>query len=111
MRYWAMVSFEFEGYHRWDEAPEEVWFLKTKHRHLFKCRAWVEQEHTERDVEYIILKRKLLQKMLQVTDYSDWSCEKIAQRIVHYLGIEYPGRKVKVEVTEDGENGAIVETE
>ena len=37
------------------------------------------------------------------------SCEHIAVEIGTKVRLKWPNRKVKVEVTEDGENGAVVE--
>ena len=37
------------------------------------------------------------------------SCETMAIRIQKYVQKNYPDRQVKVEVFEDGENGAVVE--
>ena len=105
---WAKVSFQFEGIHRWDDAKGEVEFLKNPHRHMFYVVVWVEQKHNDRDVEYIALKRFLSDKMSGIKDLGTRSCEQIAEEIINILGSKFGGR-FKVEVSEDGENGCLIE--
>ena len=110
--YIAKVTTQFEGYHCWPKAPEKVAFLRNKHRHMFHVTVKIEQEHNDRDVEYIMTKwdlNNLITKMkTHLVDYvnGNASCEMMAEYI--YDNIVSPGAHVQVEVTEDGENGAIV---
>jgi hypothetical protein len=106
---WAKVKFEIDNVHMWKDAPDQVDFLRNVHRHLFKCCVYIEQKHTERDIEYLQFKWRL-QRNISVFDISiDDSCETIALKIKAYVEKLHPGRAVKVEVLEDGENGAVVE--
>jgi len=120
MTVWAIVQFQFEGFHHYPEAPENVKFLRNLHRHLFKVEVWIEQFNDDRDIEYLTFKNWLTEKVvspfymcqslaekfgLTETD----SCETIAHKIQAYIIHNYPDRKVKVKVMEDGENGAMVE--
>lgn len=101
---WLIVRFEFEGIHNWKEAPDEVSFLRNPHRHIFKCEVWIEQFHNDRELEYFIVKRKLQSKSY-LKEIGN-SCEMIAERISE----EIPqGRKYKIFVFEDGENGTCLE--
>lgn len=108
------VTTQFEGMHRWKDAPEEVSFLREYHRHMFHVRFEVEVTKEDRDIEFILLKRELdgLVKTLFVGVKLDNSCETIAKRICDFMTREYgpcAGRAARCEVSEDGENGAIVE--
>ena len=73
----------------------------------FKCYATV--THTDRDEEFIMLQRKL-KKQLRVNfggnilEFGRMSCEDIGEWM-----LENNENLYKVEVFEDGENGAIVE--
>ena len=98
--------------HRWKDAPDEVGFLKDFHRHIFYVDAWIEQKDEGRDIEYIQAKRGL-EKYLKMTfspdiNY-DFSCERVAIEIKGVLEGWYEGKKVKVFVSEDNENGCLVE--
>lgn len=111
MTYWAKVTTRFEGFHKYPDAPEEVWFLKHMHRHMFHVTVWLQQFHTERDIEYIMFLHKLETMVQSLRNGQAKSCETMAEQIVRWVMGEYPGRTVKVEVTEDGESGALVELE
>lgn len=95
----------FEGFHRWPDAPPEVAFLAVRHRHVFHVRVEVAVEHNDRDVEFIMLKRAVEQwiETRRLTDaVANWSCERWADELLQAFDAE------RVEVSEDGENGAIV---
>jgi hypothetical protein len=102
------VTFQKEGIHCYPDAPEGVEFLKHPHRHMFHFRVDVEVFHNDRDIEFILFKRELEALysggILQL-DYQ--SCEMIANDIAAYIQETYPGRDTKIEVSEDGENGAV----
>lgn len=112
---WAKVSLRFDAHHRWDDAFEEVEFLQNEHRHEFHVTVQVQQFHDDRDVEYIHLKRQLTSwiKDDYIPDDRDLgqrSCEMMAEDILKKLMLWHGSdRAYKVEVTEDGENGALVE--
>lgn len=110
---WASVSFEFENTHRWHTIPNThpKQFLKNPHRHIFKCNVWIEQYHEDRDIEYLEAK-DLLKRMFfdNSPRTKDKSCEMIARDIYSFLRKTYGWeRRYKVTVTEDGENGALIE--
>lgn len=108
---WAKVTLRLEALHQWPEAPAEVEFLKHPHRHMFHITVHVRQFHQNRDVEYLMLKRKLARQLGPAVDAMPMSrsCEHIAELILQLLQVDYPGRAMRVEVLEDGENGALVE--
>jgi len=98
------ITTRFEGFHCWPAAPDEVAFLRDPHRHIFHVRCWRTVSHDDRDVEFILWKRHVdfaIRTLLGESDTMKWSCEAWARAI---------GCKVDadtVEVSEDGENGAV----
>lgn len=61
--------------------------------------------HDDRDVEFILLKREVEQAIRDQNGVGTdgWSCERWARHLVESLDL------VRCEVSEDGENGAVVE--
>lgn len=107
---WVKVVFDVQGIHSYPNAPEEVSFLRHPHRHVFGFSVYVEVFHNERDIEFIMLKNELRSLWSQeIQNWEGHSCETLATDVVEYIKHNYPGRDVTVEVSEDGENSAIVE--
>ncbi len=111
------VTFEKEGFHCYPDAATEpnlmdVKFLANLHRHLFKFRVYIEVFHENRDLEFFQCKRWLeglySDKLLEL-DFK--SCEMIADDLYIKINNRYPKRKVIIEVSEDGENGARLEVD
>lgn len=112
----VFCTLSFDGVHNWATIPatqelKNVQFLKLPHRHTFNVTAFKYVDHSDRDIEFIVLKR-IIQKYLRQKYYSDetdthdigsQSCEMIAKE----LCIEF--NLYKCIVDEDGENGGIVE--
>lgn len=96
------------GFHYWPEAPEEVAFLRARHRHRFHWRVKVEVLHDDRQVEFVLLKRdvdrvfKLFPTSELGFDFATRSCEQIARMICETL-INDGYRIHDVGVSEDGE--------
>ena len=104
---WAKIKLQFEGEHCWPGAKGQVSFLEHTHRHMFYVIVWIEQKHNDRDIEYIGLKRALLSRWFGVQYLGHKSCEMIAEDIKKSLASFK--RKIKVEVSEDNENGVLLE--
>ena len=106
------VTTQFEGLHRWKDAPEEVGFLREYHRHMFHVRFEVEVTEEDRELEFILVKRELNRLLKNYERASfDLSCESLAKLIVDFMtrkGAICEGRDCSCEISEDGENGAIV---
>ena len=104
------VQFTKEGIHRYPAAPEGVEFLRHPHRHIFHFCVQLDVFHNDRDVEFILFKRELEALYSAATLEVDYkSCEMLAEDLIGYISKKYPGRKIKVDVSEDAENGAILE--
>ncbi len=103
------ITFQKEGIHRYPDAPAGVEFLKSPHRHIFHFRVSISVEHDDRELEFILLKRELEGLFSDgVMEIDFKSCEMLAGDLIQYLESNYPGRNGSVEVSEDGENGAIL---
>jgi hypothetical protein len=114
------VSFSREGIHKYPAALEDpnlatgdeydVSFLGYPHRHMFHFRVWIEVFHDDRDIEFIQFKRWLLNQYNQgVLDFDYKSCEMLADELSAVIRNEYPGRHVRISVSEDDENGCEIE--
>mgnify|MGYP003416838733 CR=1 FL=1 len=106
------VTFQKEGIHKYPAAAtdpklESVSFLGSPHRHIFHFRVTLDVFHNDRDVEFIMFKRELEALYGNGTLQMDYqSCEMLAEGLIEYISSKYPERKISVEVSEDGENGA-----
>jgi hypothetical protein len=111
MTCWAKITAQFEGFHNYPNAPDDVAFLRDIHRHIFHVIVWVEQfRNCNHDAEYIRLKRWLQKDLYTLGWPTNASCEYMANEIAVAVKLQYAeGRAVRVEVTEDGENGALIE--
>jgi hypothetical protein len=104
---YAKVTLQMQRVHYWAKAKN---FLKHPHRHVFHVAVWVQQLHNDRDIEYLQFKADLEHALCYlIPEQSEMSCESMAEIIKTHVETNFPDRKVKVEVNEDGENGALVE--
>ncbi len=106
------VTFQIEGLHKWPDAVEHpgVEFLANEHRHMFHFRVDLQVWHDDREVEFILFKRELeglYNKGTLQLNYK--SCEMMADELAEYVKLQYSGRDFTIEVSEDGENGCVVE--
>lgn len=102
-----VVRTTFEGLHCWPECPyEEVAFLRNPHRHLFHVTVKCSVTHSDRELEFFILKRDL-DLYIKTLNYNlgQSSCEDLCNMIYANLVDNYPTINY-VSVFEDGENGA-----
>lgn len=108
------VTFQQHGLHRYPAAEtniglDDVSYLANVHRHLFKFKVSIEVWHDDRDIEFHQFQNWLmsLYENGERLDYK--SCEMISDALAKIIQVKYPGRKLIIEVSEDGENGSIVE--
>ena len=113
------VTFQKEGIHKYpaaltDPALADVQFLGYPHRHMFHFRVWIDVFHNDRDLEFIQFKRwceSLYHGQGAVLSLDHKSCEMMADDLYIQIASRYPGRVVHIEVSEDGENGALIKYE
>ena len=104
------VTFQKEGIHKYPNAPEGVEFLQYPHRHMFHFRVEIDVFHNDRDIEFILFKRELENLYSDGTLELDYkSCEMMADDLAKQIKDKYPGRRLSIDVSEDGENGCHVE--
>jgi hypothetical protein len=113
------VTFQKEGMHKYPAAltdpalatgdEYDVSFLGYPHRHIFHFRVWIDVLHNDRDIEFIQFKRWLENLYKEGTLQLDFkSCEMMADDLYLQIASRYPDRSVWIEVSEDGENGALI---
>ena len=113
------VTFQKEGIHCYPAAATDpmlatgdeydVSFLGSPHRHIFHFRVGIDVFHNDRDIEFIQFKRwleNLYKDAILALDHK--SCEMIADDLYIQIAGRYPGRNVTIEVSEDGENGCVI---
>ena len=116
------VTFQKEGIHCYPAAASDpalatgdeydVSFLASPHRHIFHFQVWIDVVHNDRDIEFIQFKRWLENLYRDDTLQLDHkSCEMISDDLYLQIAQKYPDRSVWIEVSEDGENGALVKYE
>jgi hypothetical protein len=99
------VTTTFPALHCWPDAPEDVSFLRTPHRHLFHVTVSKKVSHGDRDIEFILYKGAIeafLQKNWYDKNLGTASCEEMAEVLLALFKAD------TVIVSEDDENGAIV---
>lgn len=104
----AVVRFQVEGFHRWEEAPESS-HLRNLHRHMFHYEIHIEQNPEEdRDIEYLDAKRAMETLIKEHVHAEGASCEERALIAKKHAQWAFGGVAVKVGVFEDGENGCFL---
>jgi tRNA isopentenyl-2-thiomethyl-A-37 hydroxylase MiaE len=81
---------------------------------MFHFRVWIDVFHNDRDLEFIQFKRwceSLYSGHGAVLSLDHKSCEMMADDLYIQIASRYPGRVVHIEVSEDGENGALIRYE
>lgn len=97
---------DIEGFHYWDDAPEQVCFLSDRHRHIFEIYCQFEVSHEDREIEIILMQHEiekyLYENYRKPCEFGGMSCESIAKEIKQRFNA------YEVKVLEDGAGGAIV---
>lgn len=102
-----ITQFQVEGYHRYENAPEQVKYLRDLHRHVFHIKAKIQVNHNDRELEFIMVKHKLKSLMEDVVDgdyagldippdmktrliENKFSCEDLASILAVYVRTRMP---------------------
>ena len=110
----VIVKLAVDGCHNFPKAAElfpEVAFLADRHRHMFHFTVACAVTHSDRDKEFIMLKRDIIDYIngqyfddsTRTCEFGPRSCEMLAVEVLQKFDAEW------VEVWEDQENGAKVE--
>jgi hypothetical protein len=114
------VPFIKEGYHYYPEAETDpllktgdyydVSHLSNRHFHYFYFKVWIQVFHDNRCIEFIQFKRWLESLYTDHTlDCNGASCEMLADQLYEKITTKYPGREIRIDVSEDNINGAYIE--
>ena len=99
------INTQFEGFHSYPNAPEEVSFLRSSHRHIFHVKVCIEVKHNERDIEFILFKHFVETFCIPKLNKTDLgSCETISDNLYKSINSIYPNRQIVITVSEDNEN-------
>lgn len=111
MKIHVTVKIKIAGLHQWKECNlKEVEFLKHSHRHIFHIKCEKEVKKSNREIEIILFKSKIITFLTQTfnltdcgaLDFGNNSCEDIAKLLLKTFNLS------SCEVLEDDENGAKV---
>lgn len=107
------VKARFEALHNWPDAPPEVEFLRHPHRHEFHVEVHIGVESSDRELEFILVKRWLMNgpifKLAHDSNTETMSCEHMAEQLGRAIQEKYGDKRyIAVGVYEDGENGGVV---
>lgn len=113
------VTFQKEGIHCYPAASTDpklatgdeydVSFLGMPHRHIFHFRVGIQVFHSDRDIEFIQVKRWLENLYKEGTLQLNFkSCEMISDDLYEQIASRYTGRDIEISVSEDNENGATI---
>lgn len=116
------MNFNKEGYHCYPEAAidpllatgdrYDVSHLAYRHMHYFYIKVWVEVKHANRDIEFIQFRRWLEDSYSNGTlELDNKSCEMIAEDLFELISQRYPQVDIRIDVSEDNINGALIEYE
>lgn len=107
----VFCTLQIEGTHNWPGCPfEEVAYLRDPHRHVFHIKAYKIVNHSDRDVEFIMLKHQIANYLRsryfsvpqELCVFGAKSCEMIGEELIKAFDLS------RIEVSEDNENGAIL---
>lgn len=105
------VKGQYEGFHKYEHAPDKVAFLRNNHRHMFYWTAVIGVNHDERELEFFLVKWEIEQAVAQMCGLKGGnlgSCESQARIIVDAIRKEWGERYIQVEVSEDNESSGTV---
>ena len=87
MKKQVLISIDVEGFHNYPNAPLEVDFLKSNHRHTFKIICTYDVKDMDREKEIFIqraeVSRYIRMKFGNPAQFKNMSCEMIAMDILN----------------------------
>lgn len=113
-------TFQKEAYHYFpgaDTNPQyatndeyDVSHLATRHMHYFNFKVWVEVTDNNRQIEFIQLRRWIENLYSDnALELNNLSCEMISDALFLKLTKKYPNMEIRIDVSEEGINGAYTE--
>lgn len=109
------VTFQKVGFHHYPDALtnsdlEDVSYLGSKHRHLFKFKIKIEIFHSNRELEFHQF-LNYCESLFESgsIDIDNKSVEMLADDLYTQIAVTYPSRDVTIDISEDGECGCSIE--
>jgi len=101
-----------EGLHNYPNAKGVESYLKNIHRHNFIFKGSLQVFIDDREIEFIDAKREFVQALNKTfgspCDFKSRSCEELCNVLLEFLVAKFGNKRdYYVEVSEDGENGAV----
>lgn len=109
MKSFIWVTLQKENFHKWNNAPKNVKYLSYKHRHIFYFKIFIEVKYNDREIEFITFKNYIDSLLDQRFLWKNKSCEMISDWLYEIIKKQYPNREIRIEVSEDNENGSYKE--
>ncbi len=114
------TTFQREGYHYYPGANInsktatndrfDVSHLANLHMHYFNFKVWIEVKDTNREIEFIQLRRWIEDLYTNDTLKLDYkSCEMISDDLYYELSKKYSNLEIRIEISEEGINGSFTE--
>lgn len=114
------ATFSREGYHAYPAAANDpslatgdyydVSHLAHRHMHYFYFKVWVEVTHNDRQIEFIQLRRWLENLYdTRTLELNNMSCEMISDALFTKISEKFPGKEIRIDISEDNINGSYVE--
>lgn len=106
--YYIICKLSVPGFHCWPDAPAELAYLRSTHRHLFDITCKIPVKHDDRDLEIIQTQNRIHHFLSDRFGdenghmvLGSMSCEMLAKLISDYFGC------TEVTVLEDGQGGGV----
>ena len=106
--YYIICKVDVPGFHNWLDAPAELAYLRSVHRHVFGITAKIPVTHDDRDLEIIQTQNRIHHFLSDRFGdenghmvFGSMSCEMIAKLIADTFGC------AEVTVQEDGQGGGV----
>ena len=112
------TSFQKEGYHNYPGADTnkstatndkfDVSHLASRHLHYFNFKVFIEVNHSNRDIEFIQL-RRWIEYLYQdgCLELDGKSCEMMSDDLYVQLSKKYPKSEIRIDISEEGINGSL----
>jgi len=88
MKNTVIIQFEIEGFHHYPNAPKEVKFLSSNHRHTFLIKAGYKVSNLNREKEIFICRDQVKEYLGEAfgipCEFGKMSCEMIAKEILKF---------------------------
>lgn len=107
MKRYVICAIDVEGFHRWPDAPDNLDYLRDRHRHIFQIRMEFEVSHGDREIEINERQQEIREWLTakytpdnRACEFGNLSCEHIAEELLITFGA------ASCQVLEDGYGGA-----